>query len=146
MITLIYADASYDAKRQVAGLGVVISRHAHFENTKIKRYKRLVQSNDSNLAELQAVYLATLQLTEKDNNIIIMTDNTNVRQTIRRPTREEYAGDRCELGLLIRKELEKYPDRKFRVYHVEGHSLSTDQHSVNQQICDKIANDVRKGR
>ena len=94
MVTLVYADASYDKKTKKAGLAVVIMRHEHGKTPNHQHFKKLEQANDSNMAELQAVLYGVEQLKESDENVIIMTDNKNVKQTIKRPNREEYAGQR----------------------------------------------------
>ena len=146
MITLIYTDASYDKRHHEAGLGVVIYRHSHSAPTQTSYYQQCVKSSDSNLAELQAVLFALSKIDDADDHIIIMTDNKNVKRTIKRPNREEYTGERAELGKRIRKILDSSPARTYKIYHVKGHSMSTDQHSKNQKLCDKMANAVRKAK
>ena len=75
MVTLVYADASYDKATKKAGLAVVIMRHNHGEKPTHQHLKKLEYAKDSNMAELQAVLYGVEQLKETDENIIIMTDN-----------------------------------------------------------------------
>ena len=147
MVTLVYADASYDKKSQKAGLAVVIMRHNHGEKPVHQHFKKLEEAQDSNMAELQAVLYGVEQLNEADENIIIMTDNKNVKQTIKRPNREEYKGARSEIGLKIRQILDNSPNRAYRIYHIKGHTGFKGIHYENQQWCDeKARNTLRKSR
>ena len=147
MPTVIYADASYDRYKQQAGICVVITRYKHGHKPISERFQTRVESNDSNLAELQAVLYGVQQLKDDDKNVIILTDNKNVRQIIKRPNREEYAGNRSEFGLAIRKLLDGYSDRKYRVYHIKGHTDFKGKHYKNQQWCDTNARKIlRKER
>ena len=136
MVTLVYADASYDKSNKKAGLAVVIMRHRHGQKPIHQHFKTVAKATDSNMAELQAVLYGVEQLTEKDENIIIMTDNKNVKQTIKRPNREEYKGERSELGFAIRKILDNSPNRAYRIYHIKGHTGFKGLHYENQQWCD----------
>ena len=136
MVTLVYADASYDKATKKAGLAVVIMRHNHGEKPTHQHLKKLEYAKDSNMAELQAVLYGVEQLKETDENIIIMTDNKNVKQTIKRPNREEYAGERSEIGLKIRQILDNSPNRAYRIYHIKGHTGFKGLHYENQQWCD----------
>lgn len=147
MVTLVYADASYDKSSKKAGLAVVIMRHIHGQKPLHQYFKKSTTATDSNMAELQAVLYGVEQLSEKDENIIIMTDNKNVRQTIKRPNREEYAGERSELGLAIRKILDNSPNRAYRIYHIKGHTGFKGLHYENQHWCDISARKtLRKSR
>ena len=136
MVTIVYADASYDKSNKKAGLAVIIMRHQHSQKPSHQHFKTFINTNDSNIAELQAVLYGIQQLTEKDENIIIMTDNKNVKQTIKRPNREEYAGERSELGFAIRNILDNHPNRAYRIYHIKGHTSFKGLHYENQQWCD----------
>lgn len=147
MVTLVYTDASYDKATQKAGLAVIIMRHKHGEKPTHQHLKKLEKAQDSNMAELQAVLYAVEQLKESDENVIIMTDNKNVKQTIKRPNREEYAGARSEIGLKIRQILDNSPNRAYRIYHIKGHTGFKGLHYENQQWCDISARKtLRQGR
>ena len=147
MVTLVYTDASYNKATKKAGLAVIIMRHKHGEKPIHQHFKKLEEAQDSNMAELQAVLYAVEQLKETDENIIIMTDNKNVKQTIKRPNREEYAGVRSEIGLKIRQILDNSPNRAYRIYHIKGHTGFKGLHYENQQWCDINARKtLRKGR
>ena len=131
-----YCDSSFDEKKGIAGIGIVIEN-----GTKRRLISNWIKARSNNEAELYAIYLAGI-LTE--NNGIIYTDSQTAIEYIthdikEKPrTKEQYLRHKhCEYwALKIRKQ-------NVQIEKIKAHQKVFQTHSLGNRFADLAANEGR---
>lgn len=131
----IWVDASFNPKTKEAGLGIMI-RQLVKGGTKETRLNLKTKAEDSNQAELLAVYYALQNIkgAPKEEPIFIITDSKIAIDSILYPetkkTKYRAIAERIR-GML-------YCER-WKIYHKKAHTGRQDRYSIRQAITDKLA-------
>lgn len=136
----IWTDASFDCKTKEAGLGILI-RHLIPYGVKETRIRLKTKAEDSNQAELLAIYhaLQHIEGTPPKEPIFIITDSKIAIDSILYP--ETKQDKYREISERIRGML--YCEN-WKIYHKKGHTGNRDRYSLRQALTDKLAKQARE--
>lgn len=129
----IFTDCSYDAKRKIAGIGILIK-----DGVKQKTISNWIPAPDNNFGEIWAVYLAAILMGGKEGTIYTdsMTAIAYVNDIVKdKPrTREQYENHQ-------RMRLMGYKIRKLgvNVEWVRSHDKQLKYESLSNNIADLLA-------
>ena len=131
-----YCDSSFDEKKGIAGIGIVIEN-----GTKRRLVSNWIKARSNNEAELYAIYLACI-LTE--NNGVIYTDSQTAIEYIKHDIKdkprniEQYLRHKhCEYwALKIRKQ-------NVKIEKIKAHQHVFQTHSLGNRFADLAANEGR---
>lgn len=129
----IYTDASFDEKRGIAGIGLLIRKGA--KQTNISNW---IPAPDNNYAELWAIYIASILMSGRDG--VIYTDSQTALSYIKNEikekprTREQYERHQ-------RMRLLAYKVRKLnpKVEKVKGHESKYQEKPLSNNMADLLA-------
>lgn len=129
----IYTDASFDEKRGIAGIGLLIRKGA--KQTNISNW---IPAPDNNYAELWAIYMASILMSGRDG--VIYTDSQTALSYIKNEikekprTREQYERHQ-------RMRLLAYKVRKLnpKVEKVKGHESKYQEKPLSNNMADLLA-------
>lgn len=129
----IYTDASFDEKRGVAGIGLLIRKGA--KQTNISNW---IPAPDNNYAELWAIYMASILMSGRDG--VIYTDSQTALSYIKNEikekprTKEQYERHQ-------RMRLLAYKVRKLnpKVEKVKGHESKYQEKPLSNNMADLLA-------
>ena len=133
----IFTDCSYDSKRKIAGIGILIK-----DGVKQKTISNWIPAPDNNFGEIWAVYLAGILMGGKEGTIYTdsMTAIAYINDIVKdKPrTREQYENHQ-------RMRLMGYKIRKLgvNVEWVKGHVSNFKQKSVDNALADCLAKQGR---
>ena len=129
----IYTDASFDEKRGVAGIGLLIRKGA--KQTNISNW---IPAPDNNYAELWAIYMASILMSGRDG--VIYTDSQTALSYIKNEikekprTKEQYERHQ-RMRLLAYKVRALNP----KVEKVKGHESKYQEKPLSNNMADLLA-------
>jgi len=132
----IYCDASFDEKRGLAGLGLVICK-----GSKQQIISNYIPAPDNNYAELWAIYLASIL---SHGKATIYTDSQTALQYIQGEVKEKPRTAE-QLTRHRRMQLLAYKVRRLgaTVCKIKGHEKKFQTHLINNNLSDMAAKQGR---
>lgn len=133
----IFCDCSFDSKRSIAGIGLLIK-----DGVKQKTVSNWVPATDNNYGELWAVYLASILMSGKDG--VIYTDSQNAIAYIQNKVKDKPRTTE-QYNNYQRMRLLGYKIRKLgvRIEWTKGHVKNFQPKSVDNALADMLAKQGR---